>query len=383
MAQLYQNDPRWQGQKIGLQSNLTISQVGCLLTSMAMIVNHYGGNTTPMDLNNLMKANGGFSGAWIKAAQVPDAFPNLGMKRQHWVQCDNAKAPLDLIDLGLAAGSLIAVRVDWSADPGIQGHWVVLYEKVGNDYLIWDPWHKQDASDKLTDRYGFNSKDPADIILEAIWHGKGDFPPPVGATTAAPSSSVRKETPVAKQAPNQSNGSLAVKPTINQLSMRQQPVNGNIVKLLSTTDVLLVIEGANAASKIGQQNQWLHVRLGDGTEGYVAAWYVKQTETPIMAPAQPAAAPAAAASQPAPTPPNAAATATAVVPVKTTADMVSLRSQPRVANDTFMCTLAKGTALMATEANATTKVGQQNQWLQVRTNDGKEGYVAAWLVAKS
>jgi len=30
----------------------------------------------------------------------------------------------------------------------------------------------------------------------------------------------------------------------------------------------------DTASKIGQQNQWLKVKASDGTEGYVAAWYV-------------------------------------------------------------------------------------------------------------
>jgi hypothetical protein len=28
------------------------------------------------------------------------------------------------------------------------------------------------------------------------------------------------------------------------------------------------------SGRIGQQNQWLHVRAKEGDEGYVAAWYV-------------------------------------------------------------------------------------------------------------
>ncbi|MCB8945970.1 MAG: SH3 domain-containing protein [Ardenticatenaceae bacterium] len=370
MAQLYQNDPRWANQKIGLQSSLTISQVGCLLTSMAMVVNHYGGSTTPAALNDLMKSRNGFSGAWVKSAQVPSAFPQLGMQRQKHVE--SGPMPMDLIDQGLAAGSLIVVRVDWSADPGIQGHWVVLYKKEGNDYLIWDPWDKQGASNKLTERYGFASKDPSKIILEAIWHGKGDFPPAATASAPAPSSSsTRKNTPTAKQATGQSTGPVAVKPKINQLSLRQQPVSGTIVKLLSPSDVLLLIEGGEAAAKIGQQGQWLQVRLSDNTEGYVAAWYVEQTEAPIVAPSPPSAP-----SQP-------SAPAASGVAVKTKVDQVSLRSQPRVANDTFMSTLPTGTALTAIEADAAAKIGQQGQWLQVRTSGGQEGYVAAWLVAKA
>ena len=113
MAQLFQNDPRWANNKIGLQNSLTISQVGCLLTSMSMVVNYFGGNVTPASLNDMMKASGGFNGAWVKSAQVPSQFPQLGMKRQKWEQCEGTPASVDLIDAGLEAGSLIVARVDW------------------------------------------------------------------------------------------------------------------------------------------------------------------------------------------------------------------------------------------------------------------------------
>jgi hypothetical protein len=62
---LYQNDPRWKNQKIGLQNNFTIEQVGCMLTSFAMTVNHFGANETPASLNEKMKAIQGFNSAWI------------------------------------------------------------------------------------------------------------------------------------------------------------------------------------------------------------------------------------------------------------------------------------------------------------------------------
>lgn len=366
MAQLFQNDSRWKNDKIGLQNSLTISQVGCLLTSMAIVVNHYGGSVTPASLNNMMKSVSGFNGAWIKTAQVPDQFPQLGMKRQKWVQCDHSPAPMELIDQALALGSLIVARVDWSADPGIQGHWVVLYKKEGNDYLIWDPWQLDKAPNKLIERYGFNSKDPADIILEAIWHGKGDFPPATTQTTAPSSTTARKDVVSAKQGENQGNA-LWVKPTINQLSLRRQPVSGYIDKLLSTNDSLMVIEGGDASAKIGQRNAWLQVQTADGNEGYVAAWYVQKVEASATTPA----------TQPTPT------TAVATTIIKTSADQVSFRSQPYVANNTFIRTLPRGTVLTALDENAAVKVGQQNQWLHVRTNDNQEGYIAAWLASKN
>jgi hypothetical protein len=388
MAQLFQNDPQWANNKIGLQNSLTISQVGCLLTSMAMVVNHFGGNVTPASLNNMMKGSGGFNGAWIKSAQVPSQFPQLGMQRQKWEQCEGTPASVDLIDAGLAAGSLIVVRVDWSADPGIQGHWVVIHAKDGDDYLIWDPWQKDGASNKLTERYTFTGKKPADVILEANWHGKVDLtspsaPPPVpAATTSAPSSSTARKdtTPTAKQTQDGS-GVTAVKPTVDQLSMRQQPATGTIVKLLSPSDTLTVLESsADAQAKIGTQGQWLHVRTADGVEGYIAGWLVEATTAPMSpAPDAAAAAPAVPAS-----PADTAATAPAVdLKVKTTGDQVSLRATPRVVNNNLITFLAKGSELQVVETgDAAAKIGVQNQWLHIRTSDGKTGYVAAWYVAK-
>lgn len=363
MSQLFQNDSRWKNNKIGLQDVYTISQVGCLLTSLAMVVNHYGGSITPASLNDTMKATGGFNGAWIKSAQVPGAFPQLGMKRQKWIQCENTPAPMDWIDQGLAAGSLIVVRVDWSADPGIQGHWVVIYAKEGDDYLIWDPWDQAGSSNKLTERYGFASKNPADIILEAIWHGQGDLAAPNTTPSAPASTTARKNVTSAKQLDSPVQP-LAVKPTINKLSLRQQPVSGVIQKFLSPNDVLLVIESGDAAAKIGQANQWLQVRTTAGQSGYVAAWFVQATAAPDTT------------AEPSPTP------ATDKIVVQTTVNLVSFRSQPSVATSTFLRTLPKATQLTLVEPTEAVKIGQQGQWLKARAADGVEGYIAAWLVTK-
>ena len=129
---------------LGFGTTQTIEYFGCLLTSMSMIVNHFGDNVTPASLNDRMKSVGGFNGPWIKAAQVPGIYAQLGFKRQHYYnhKTDGTPAPLDKIDAGLEAGSLIVVMVDWQPDPDIDGHWVVLHKKQGDDYLMWDPWRK-------------------------------------------------------------------------------------------------------------------------------------------------------------------------------------------------------------------------------------------------
>lgn len=375
----YQNDKKWQNNKIGLSSSLTIGQVGCMLTCFAMTVNHFGGNETPLSLNNKMVNAKGFNDAWIKGAQVPGLFPNLEFERQKSVECKNKPAPMADIDTGLATGSVIMVQVDREADATFEdedGHWVLLQEKKGDDYTMIDPWYSETDSQKtLVGRYGFGRKKPEDIIQYVIWHGKGELStstpttttPASKPTTSKPSKS-SKSSKTSKPAPKTAGKTIAVKPTVAQLTLRKQPqINqSNIIKTLSSNDVLTVLT-ENAESKIGQQNQWLHVKDTSGTEGYVAAWYVQET-----------------AVSPQPEPPSSSKQAEkSTLTVKTTADSVSLRSAPRVADDTLITYLPNKTTLTVINANDEAKIGVNGQWLNVKTKDGKEGYVAAWFVTKA
>ena len=368
----YQNDKKWQNNKIGFSSSLTIGQVGCMLTCFAMTVNHFGGNETPLSLNNKMVNAKGFNDAWIKGAQVPGLFPNLGFQRQKSVECKNKPAPMSDIDAALAAGSLVMVQVDREADATFQdedGHWVLLQEKQGDDYTMIDPWYSErDSKKTLVGRYGFGRKQPEDIIQYAIWHGKGELPTSAPKTTKPTTSKTTKSSKsskTSKPAPKSTGATLAVKPTVAQLTLRKQPMinQSNIIKTLSSNDILTVLT-ENAEGKIGRQNQWLHIKDESGVEGYVAAWYVEKT----------------AVSSPATATPK---TTSSKLTVKTTAESVSLRSAPRVANDTLITYLPKNTKLTVTEANGEAKIGVNRQWLQVETNDGKEGYVAAWFVVKA
>ena len=62
--QLYQNDPRWKDKVLGNGTSETIGVFGCLLTSVAMVANHFGGNETVASFNNKMKQAGGFQNQW-------------------------------------------------------------------------------------------------------------------------------------------------------------------------------------------------------------------------------------------------------------------------------------------------------------------------------
>ncbi|MBE2221300.1 MAG: SH3 domain-containing protein [Anaerolineae bacterium] len=373
---LYQNDSRWKDQKIGLQNNLTIEQVGCMLTCFAMTVNHFGANETPASLNAKMKASGGFAGAWIKGAQVPDQFPQYDIERQMHVECKGTPAPIDLIDQGLEEGSIIMVRVDWTPDANIDSHWVVIYGKKDDDYKIWDPWKKDGAANTLRGRYSFGKKEPADIILEAIWHGHGKFPKSQDKP-AATAGKTERTIADAQKAAVVDGRTMAVQPTTTQLTMRSQPAvaANNVIKSLTAVDVVIVLDSyAEGQAKIGKQGQWLHVRDSTGATGYIAAWYVKQVAAPAATPTDPTKTAGKPAS---------ASASSALIKVKPVSASLSFRNQPYVADNTLIRYLSGNEVLTAVDPDAASKIGQQNQWLKVKASDGTEGYVAAWYVKKA
>ena len=357
--ELYQNDPRWKDTVLGHGAAETIGMYGCLLTSLAMVANHFGGNETVATFNDKMKQNNGFMNQWIKPALISAVYPNV--KYQKRVQCENQPAPLTEIDAGLAAGSLVVVMIDRSPSAGIQGHWIVLHAKVGDDdYAIWDPWNTPGAAKTLHGRYGHGA--PADIIQDVIWFGGGTLKLPQATEEAKPSAPAPAAKPKVK--------ADVVTPNVDGLKMRSQPqiAAGNIVKQLSRSNKLKILEEADKA-KVGQHDQWLHVRDIEGDEGYVAAWYVTPTDDPFLGVVKKDEEEAGEK----PTPPS-------KLVVKTTTEGVAFRTQPRIGDDTLIERLPLASELVVTDAGAEGKIGTHGEWLQVQDLDGDKGYVAAWYV---
>ncbi|MCA9954581.1 MAG: hypothetical protein KC434_07670, partial [Anaerolineales bacterium] len=181
---LYQNDPRWVNSIMGFGKTETIGNLGCLVTSLTMVGNHFGGNETVASFNEKMKQNNGFQGPWVKAFQISAVFPNV--KYQKRIECDNQDAPLDEIDAALAGGSLAVVRVDYSPAAGIQSHWVVVHKKDGSDYQMWDPYNSPEKPPSLVGRFGFAGT-AAQIIQEVIFFGQGGLAEPKPAKTSTSS----------------------------------------------------------------------------------------------------------------------------------------------------------------------------------------------------
>ncbi|PIU03767.1 hypothetical protein COT44_01265 [Candidatus Shapirobacteria bacterium CG08_land_8_20_14_0_20_39_18] len=129
-----QRDERWAKQMIG-GSTETIYDVGCLISDIAMISTFYGDRRTPSDI----------------AADSSNFFSNTAYMVSPWPsQAGKTYTELlnmDAVDQELSAGHPVIVHLNLGGD----GHFIVLKQKDGDDYLIHDPWFGYDK--KLKDFY--------------------------------------------------------------------------------------------------------------------------------------------------------------------------------------------------------------------------------------
>lgn len=364
---LYQNDEAWKTTPLG-NSKETIGGWGCLLTSVTMMLNGIGYSETPVTVNEKMKGAGGFQGAFFIPSVLPYVWPNCAY--QDMQPCEAFPAPIPQIDTAIAAGKPVILQVDWNKQAGIQTHFVLVKEKKGNDYSIYDPYkYGGDGPDKdvlLTTRYKYNGAKLESEISAVLWFNSYSNTPP------EPPKVTKVPVPAEK---------YIIYAAEDDLSLRADPSVGGYLwkRMLLGTELICLEEKAKARAKIGVQGQWIQVQDPKGDQGYVAAWFVSEqkgkpasSSTPAAASA-PASAPTPSAA-PAPVPPG----AVALFPT----EELSLRSQPVISQETLIRRVPPTEQLISLEAANLTipKVGVQNQWIKVRDASKKEGYVAAWYV---
>lgn len=359
---LYQNDPAWKSSPLG-NSSETIGGWGCLLTSVTMMLNGLGYTETPLTVNEKMKKAGGFQGAFFIPSVLPYVFPNCAYKGMQ--PCESSPAPLAQIDAAVAAGKPVILQVDWNKDAGIQTHFVLVKERVGEDYSLYDPYkYSGDGPDKpvlLTNRYKFNGASLAAEISGVLWFdGTLPAPPPEKKTVPLPAEK------------------FVVYVTQDDLALRNQPnVNGYLWKRLKAGTELICLEPkATAQARIGKQ-EFLQVQDPVGDQGYVAAWYVSADKNP-----KPTGTTSTASTTTTvvsgntitPPPPG----ALQLVPT----EEVSFRTQPVISAETLIRRVPPTEKFVTLDPvnQVIAKVGVQNQWLKVRDQNNRDGYVAAWYV---
>jgi len=363
---LYQNDEKWKNTKLG-NSSETIGGWGCLLTSVTMMLNGIGYSETPETVNEKMKKAGGFQGAFFIPSLLPYLWPNCAYRDMQ--PCESSPAPLAQIDAAVAAGKPVILQVDWNKQAGIQTHFVLIKEKKGNDYVLYDPFkYGGDGSDKevlLTTRYKYNGVKLESEISAVLWFDS------YSAVPAEPPKMTRVPLPADK---------FVIYGAEDDLALRADPSVGGFLwkRMVLGTELICLEPRATAKAKIGVNSQWINVQDPAGDQGYVAAWFVSDVKGKPATPSQrtTAAQPAAVTTSvpAAKLPPG----ALAFVPI----EELSLRSQPVIDPQTLIRRVPVTEQLICVEpaTQAIPKVGVTGQWLKVRDASNKEGYVAAWYV---
>ncbi|MBL8062425.1 MAG: C39 family peptidase, partial [Anaerolineales bacterium] len=362
---------QWKDTPLGTSGETTIGKWGCLLTSVTMMLNGIGYNETPVTVNDKMKKAGGFQGALFIPSVLPYVWPNCAYRDMQ--PCETTPAPLVQIDAAVAEGKPVILQVDWNKQQGIQTHFVLVKEKKGSDYVIYDPYkYGGDGPDKevlLTTRYKYNGAKLATEISAVLWFDNYSI------TAAEPPKKTNLPLPAEK---------FVLYALEDDLALRAEAsVTGYLWKrMLMNTELISLEEKSKAKSKVGVQGQWIQVQDPKGDQGFVAAWYVSDkkgssastTTTTDSTPNVDSAPTPGGDGTGVPVP----AGALALVPTT----QITLRSKPVVSPETLIRYVQTTEQLISLEpANiAIPKIGVQNQWIKVRDASNKQGYVAAWYV---
>ena len=125
-----QNDPQWADDFVG-ETVETVGEVGCAVSSAAMVLASYGIDTDPQRLNNYLSIDGGYTpNGWLYWEKAADFEPGRVEKAYEDLPS------YALIDQQLLAGNPVIVRLTLRNGTT---HFVVIVGKQGWDYLIRDP----------------------------------------------------------------------------------------------------------------------------------------------------------------------------------------------------------------------------------------------------
>ena len=382
-----QQDPQWKNDTLGFGGKGdTIGYVGCALTSVAMLLSGHGFAESPKTLNQKMKNKQGFVNAGIRWNVVSQVHPDVKLKAN--INCETGDAPLGQIDAALAAGQPVIVRVDASPNPGLQWHYVLLYARKGDDYLMLDPWPYKPGTDRedfLMKRYSQGRtlrRSIQQVLLYEAANASGPVDPSTDTTVPTPAPVDGTYVRVMDEV----TSGLNIRSSTNTSSM------ANIIAVVTAGTRLRLLHDEDA-NKIGKVGQWLRVREPGGKEGFAAAWYLEQVAgtSPVPAP-EPAPVPEEgtppSSPEPVPSPeepstpaPGGKKRLTVVVSEAVGTSGLRLRKSPSKGGALIMVVKAGAELVVMEDAKkAKAKLGKANKWLSVRESGGKRGYVGAEYV---
>jgi hypothetical protein len=399
-----QQDPQWKGDRLGFgkQESDTIGYIGCALTSVSMMLSGHGYTETPKSLNKKLQSIDGFAGAGIRWHTVSQLYPQVRIKSI--IACGDTPAPLAQIDAAIAAGQPAIVQVDSTPASGILTHYVVLYARKGDDYLMLDPWPYQPDIKKetyLMPRYSQGNPLQRSILQVVLFEninadGAISRPgstvtttpttpgtqPPAGTTPTGPTTA-----PVSQAGP-QARVKADVTWGLNIRSSEDTSSKANIVGTASAGALLSIIE-PGGTSKIGGINQWVRVRTPNGKEGLAAAWYLEKVPGATPVPEMESATSPVNEAPTSESSPSSTESTPAVEPTPQTSKLVVKvkKSGLRVYESSagkgkVLFTEKTGAKLVVVEeaGKAVAKIGTAGKWLNVKSTNNKRGFVDAGSV---
>jgi hypothetical protein len=358
-----------------------------------MMLSGHGFTETPRTLNKKLQNVDGFAGAGIRWHQVSQLYPQIRINSI--IKCNDTPAPLAQIDAAIASGQPAIVQVDSTPAPGILTHYVVLYARKGNDYLMLDPWPYQPDVKKetyLMPRYSQGNPLQRSILQIVLFENvaaDGVILMP-GASTGTPSTTTTPSqptpVPVTPTGP-QARVKADVTWGLNIRTSEDTSSKANIVTVVPAGTILIITE-PGGTSKIGGINQWVRVRTPNGKEGLAAAWYLEkvpgattapetesttspESETPVSESTSTTESPTTTESTP--------KTSKLVVRVKKSGLRVYEASAGK---GKVLSTEKTGAKLVVVEdaGKAVAKIGTAGKWLNVKATNNKRGFIDAGSV---
>jgi hypothetical protein len=380
-----QQDPKWKQDILGFgDPGDTIGYVGCALTSVAMLLSGHGFVENPQTLNQKLQNVSGFASAGIRWGSVSQIYPKVNMKS--FISCASTDAPLAQIDASIAAGQPVIVMVDNSPAAGLQTHWVVLYAKEGNDYLMLDPWpYQTDVTKKtyLMPRYSQGNplkRSIMHVIIYEAFNASGGIAQPASSSTTP---SGTPQTPPVVVPVSTSSFPARVKADVtwglNIRSSIDTSSTSNII-VSAPAGASLSVLSADDYAKIGGVNQWVRVRDNQGREGFAAAWYLEKTQTAIPV------VETVSVSTPKEEAPKVTPKPTAnqlIVIVQSRVGKFGVKVYETASVQAHIVSTEKVRAkliVIEDQSKARPKIGKAGKWLNVQTKEGKKGFVNAELV---
>lgn len=379
-----QQDPQWKNDKISGGPD-SIGYVGCALTCIAMYSSGWGYAETPRSMNQKLIAKGGYLDELIRWGVVSLVHPEIKYKSLN----TDANAPINSINASVAAGQPVIAEVDFSPDAGLQTHWVVIYAKKGDDYLILDPWPYPSDTQEVTLLSRFSHGQSLQHTIKAVVFlessGGGAVPAPTPP-----------DPPTPNPLPTPIGINLVVEVITSATAGIKLHTHASVDSPAYYAEMpgvpLKVIEDKTAAlGKIGQYGQWIYIQDPNGHQGFVAGWYleISLSTTPDPTP-QPGPAPTPPPSPipptPTPTPdgpPPASGPQRLQVVVLNSVGTSGLvvRQQPSPGGAILNKEKA-GARLTVIEPAETAipKIGVIGKWVAVKASNNQRGYVMAQYI---